>query len=888
MEVEQNRKVVYRLLWIGLFIFFGMIGSVYSQTRTITGKVTDGTHPLPGVTITVMGTTVGTISDFDGNYEVTAETGTVIEFSYIGFTTTTRTVGTEEVINVELTEDAQSLGEVVLVGSRAQPRTALESPVPVDVIDVKQISDLTGQISVNQLLQLAGPSFNANNQSGSDQSDAVNAATLRGLGPDQTLVLLNGKRYHQSSLIFLFGTRGRGNTGTDMNSIPVGAIKRIEVLRDGAAAQYGSDAIAGVINIVLNDRDHGFEGDMFYGANLFHDPGDNDVISKKKIDGNTFNFSGNLGTKIGKKGGFGNFTLEYVNKQHYFRIPNMDKYPVYRRQFGGPKSDSFYFFGNIEIPLSDNLTFYSQQGYSFRDTKSFAWSRSAGADNNIDEVYPNGYDPIINSKVDDVTFNNGIKFDVSGWDVDVYNAFGYNRFKVDVDNTINATLGPNSPTEFYAGGHALAQNTTGFSATKGFDSVLKGLNIAFGSEFRWEGYKLMKGEEGSFALYDINGNVVDENTPASLLVTNPLTGNIRPSGSQGFSGFNSSVSKHRTNASAFIDTELDITDDWMISGALRYEHYSDFGNVLAGKFSTRYSISPVLSLRGSVSNGFRAPSLAQRFFQLQFIDIEQGDLISVLLSPNGGDLANAVGIPDLKEEKSLNTSAGFTISTRKFKATVDGYFVDIKDRIVLTGQFDRSILLDATGGTGVPIDLEQAQFFANSIDTRSYGLDVILTYNTDIGEGKLTSTLAGNYNHMKILNVNASPELAGFEDIYVSEQERSFILASAPKTKYNLNLNYQLDRFSTNLQMTRFGKLRLNNSTGDQIYTPRITTDLSFGYELTKNTTLYLGGTNIFNRYPTLQKEPLLNGGMEGGGIFSAVQMGYEGRQAFARIVVKL
>lgn len=788
-----------------------------------------------------------------------------------------------------------AVDEVTIIGTRNKKRTIINTPVPVDVIDVKQISQSTGQVDVNQLLQFAAPSFNSNKQSGSDGADAVDPATLRGLGPDQTLLLLNGKRYHQSSLVNIFGTRGRGNSGSDLNTIPVGAIKRVEILRDGASAQYGSDAIAGVINVVLNDRNHGFEGSAFYGANLFKSPGDNDVVSDKKIDGNTFDFSGNLGTKIGNKGGFGNFTLELINKDYSIRNANPEKYDAPRQRFGDAKSNNVYFFGNIEVPLTDGLTFYSQPGFSYRNTKAYAWTRSADADGNIPEIYPNGFNPIQNTKIMDFTFDNGLKFKLGDWDFDFYNAFGNNRFIYQIDNTINATLGVNSPTSFDAGGHSLSQNVTGLSTTKSFD-FLEGFNLALGTEFRYEKFNLIKGQESSYATYDINGNVATADTPIGLLVTVPGSGTdpdtnpirYRPGGSQGFPGYSTELGKSRNNFAAYVDTELDITKNWMVSLAGRFENYSDFGSTMNGKFATRYAITPQFAFRGSVSTGFRAPSLVQKYYSLQFTNFQGGNLVTVQLASNDSELARQAFIPQLKQETSLNGSAGFTFNTGKFTATVDGYYIKVKDRIVLTGTFDQTD--DVIGAALANLKVDQAQFFSNAVDTKSTGIDVILTYTTDLGLGKLSTTLAGNYNDMEISDVHTPSQLTGKEDVFLSARERAFILASAPKTKINLNLNYKIQKFNANLQLVRFDKVTLVGYNGPddfQIYTPRVTTDFSVGYDFTKNLSWTIGGKNVFNRYSTLQYGAVSDGNTESGGIFDPVQMGFSGRQIFTRVNFK-
>ncbi len=786
----------------------------------------------------------------------------------------------QNVINDTLKAE-KNIQDVVLTGTRNKKRTVINSAVPVDVIEVKQLSQSTGQVEVNQLLQFSAPSFNSNKQSGSDGADAVDPATLRGLGPDQTLLLVNGKRYHQSSLVNLFGTRGRGNTGSDMNTIPVAAIKKIEVLRDGAAAQYGSDAIAGVINVILNDRNKGTEVNAFYGLNVFKSPGNNDVVSDKKLDGNTLDVSVNTGTSIGKKGGFANLTLDFVNKDYAIRNANPDKFDAPRQRFGDAAAKNVYAFLNSEIPLSDAVKFYNNSGFSYRNTKAYAWTRSADADGNIPAIYPNGFNPIENSKIYDFTFNNGLKFKVSDWDVDFYNALGNNSFHYDITHTLNATLGSKSKTSFDAGGHSLLQNTTGFNASKSY-SVLEGLNVAFGSEFRYEKFNINKGEEASYAAYDINGHIVTASTASNLLVTNPLSGNVRPAGSQGFPGYSQNVGKSRNNFAAYVDTELDVTKNWMVSGAVRYENYNDFGSTLNGKFATRYAITPQFAFRGSVSTGFRAPSLVQKYYSLQFTNFQGGELVTIQLASNDSDLAKKAGIPQLKEEKSVNGSAGFTYNTGKFTTTVDGYYVKVKDRIVLSGYFTPSEIPSLT--------VDQAQFFANAIDTRTKGVDVILTYTENIGSGKLFATLAGNYNEMEITKIHTPASLAGQEGVFLSAREKAFILASAPKTKINLNLNYKVDKFTTNLQLVRFDKVTLVGYGGDtdyQVYDPRITTDLSFGYDFSSKFTWVVGGKNIFNRYPTLQYDHVSAGNTESGGIFDPVQMGFAGRQVYTMLTYK-
>ena len=388
-------------------------------------------------------------------------------------------------------------------------------------------------------------------------------------------------------------------------------------------------------------------------------------------------------------------------------------------------------------------------------------------------------------------------------------------------------------------------------------------------------------------MYDVNGNPVTPNTPPNLLVTNPLNDdNVRPGGSQGFPGYSTDIGKSRNNFAAYVDTELDITKNWMISVAGRFENYNDFGSTLNGKFATRYAITPQFAFRGSVSTGFRAPSLAQKYYSQQFTNFQGGQLVTIQLASNDSKIAGSLGIPQLKQETSVNGSAGFTFNTGKFTATVDGYYIQVKNRIVLTGYFAQADLPADVQADNPFID--QVQFFSNAIDTRTKGVDLILSYSENLGSGKLTATLAGNYNDMEITKVNTSEKLAGKEDIYLSDREKAFILASAPKTKVNLNLNYKINKFNANLQLVRFDKATLIGYDGtEQLYNPKVTTDLSFGYEFCKNLNLTLGSKNLFNRYPTLQTTHVSDGNTEGGGIFDPVQMGFAGRQVFARLNFK-
>lgn len=389
------------------FLMLMLFSINFSIAQTIKGTVKDASGaPIPGVNIVVKGTTNGTTSDFDGKYSIAASPTATLIFSYIGYNSVSIDVNNQTTINATL-EEGVSLDEVVLVGSRSPKRTATDTAVPVDVLDVADIASRTGKVEVNDILQYAAPSFNASKQSGSDGADHIVPASLRGLGPDQTLVLINGKRRHQSSLVNIFGTRGRGNSGTDLNAIPATAIKRIEVLRDGASAQYGSDAIAGVINIVLKDNTDRFSGGITYGAystaigdgwedatgeTLYNVEGENRLDGKsKKFDGATVKIDANYGVSLNDKGGFMNFTTEFLSKQNTLR-PGFS----WRKGYGSAGVDGFNFMINSILPVNENTEIYAFGGRNYRDTNANAFSRDSYADGDnrsVPSLYPNGFTP---------------------------------------------------------------------------------------------------------------------------------------------------------------------------------------------------------------------------------------------------------------------------------------------------------------------------------------------------------------------------------------------------------------------------------------------------------------------------------------------------------------
>lgn len=854
-----------------LLCFLAALGSLSAQ-NLLKGKVTDEKGDgLPGVTIYERGTSNGTVSAWDGTYALrTTNAGAIIVFSYTGYTTQEVPQDGKTELNVTLTEGLIIEG-LEIVGSRSLNRTVTNSPVPIDIINIRDVSTTQGQLDMNQLLQFAAPSFNANRQTGADGADHTDPATLRGLGPDQTLVLINGKRRHQSSLINIYGTRGRGNTGTDLNAIPTAAIERIEILRDGASAQYGSDAIAGVINIVLKDNVDEFTGNVNVGANLAKDNPD-----RSTFDGENVQINGNYGFRIGE-GGFINVTTDYWHRGHTNRYDPT----LYRRQFGDAKGANFGTYFNASVPINNTASVYAFGGINTRKTDAYAWSRDPGSARNVDALYPDGFDPIIATDISDRSISAGIRGELSGWGVDFNHTHGSNRFHYYGRETVNASLEERSPTEFDDGGFQLQQNVTTLDFTRFFKDWLNGTNIAFGVEHRVENYQIFAGEEGSWRTYG----------PVPFVTSDGDTV-ARPGGAQGFPGFApaNEVDESRTNLAAYLDGEFDFTSRFTLSAAARFENYSDFGSTLNGKLAARLEIAAGLALRASAGTGFRAPSLAQLYFNSIYTDFVSGVAVDKFLAKNNSPVTRALGIEPLKEETSVNFGGGLTYSRNGLSLSADYYHIKIDNRIVLTGDFYNDD--DQIGDILQSLNVGSARFFANAINTSSNGLDLIASFSNRLGDDQRYSiTLAGNWNDMNIDQVNTSRELIGKEDSYLSNREKLFIVASAPKLKGNLTFDYRARRWGGNLRLTYFDKIVIEDYIGTlDVYDARVTLDLSLSYDITPNLRWTIGGANILNAYPTAQKDFYGPGPndytaeTEGGGLYDSVQMGFNGAFLFSRV----
>ena len=884
-----------------LTVFFLLCSvGLYAQ-RTVQGSVTSMSNgePLVGAVVQIVGTKQPVLTNEKGAFSIAVPAGNaILRITYVGYQTVQFTVGTQSVVNVRM-ELGSELDNVVVVGSRNQSRTKTESPVPVDVIPIAQVINDIGQVDLNQILTFIAPSFQSSRQAIADGTDHIDPAQLRGLGPDQVLVLINGKRRHQSARVNANGTVNRGTVGTDLNAIPANAIERIEILRDGAAAQYGSDAIAGVINIVLKQQTGTLVGNVSVGQHMTTFDRDfiinNGNFPKSKVtDGRTAQVALNYGLKVGKKG-FLNLTGEYTSRGETNRggtytgavFPTvngqvrddsiMNARSLNRNDFdmriGNSRIRGGGVMYNFSAPINGTWQLYAFGGYNRKKGNAAGFYRypsgiPAGIRNSIFAVYPNGFLPEINSDVVDFSTAVGAKGKIGKWNADFSNTYGRNTFDFRITNSVNFTQASVSSfwqKEFDAGGLQFTQNTTNADLSRKFD-VKEGLNVAFGAEYRIDQFSVRAGEEASYKNY---------NTAAGVAA-----------GAQVFAGFQPSNSgtNSRNNVSVYVDVEQDFTKKFMAAAALRYENYSDFGGTLNYKLATRYKITDEISVRGSASSGFRAPSQQQKFYartNTLFISSPGG-----LVPTESGTFTNEsvpaqiLGIPRLKQETSTSYTLGFTAKffNRKLEFSLDAYQINIKDRIVLTNNF-------TDGGDPVlraqlaAANAQTANFFSNAIDTRARGLEAVLSYNARVGrQGQLRFSWAGTFIDNSVVKdangkpiIKASPILVATGQIgnYFNREDQSRIEVANPQNKHTFMVNYRSGKFSAMVRAVRFGKVvyldptinlsapgtwPVNSLTGlretlDQTFNAHTIVDLTASYEVLKGVTFTVGGNNVFDVY---------------------------------------
>ncbi len=893
------------------------------------------------------------------------------------------------------TADDPTAPQIIVTGTRAANRTVQDSPVPVDVLSNAALTT-SGSGETNKILNKLVPSFNFPQPAINDGTDAIRPATLRGLSPDQVLVLVNGRRRHVSALLNINGSVGRGSAAVDMNSIPTIALDRIEVLRDGASSQYGSDAIAGVINLRLKTANHGGRFTASYGkydttldgvANVTglqstggqpgFDPADASATQPSRYllantsgerharDGETYTASGNLGLPFfGNQDGYINVTAEYrhrgyTNRQGFDLRPNYNRptaafdareltFNRLEYRFGDPAADDYILFVNSGVPVGDSLELFAYGSFNQRDSLSAANYRQQSSGNNRDfsalapnqapnpanfvALTPDGFLPMIQSDLTDYSGTVGLRTTAGEWRAESAFSYGHNDFDYRVENSLNTSFGPNPQRSFDAGGLRYSQYLATLDVSRDFDAgFAKPLTLAFGAEYRVERFGERPGEPSSYVAGPFFRASIVNTTAANCTIqggvfsgtTCSFPGRAAAVGAQGFPGIPaaSRTNVKRDNIAGYVELDTDLFDRFTVTAAGRFEHYSDFGNTLTGKLAARYEFVPGFAVRGSISNGFRAPSLHQQFFTTTSTNIIGGQLIDVSTVAVASPVATALGSKPLKPEKSVNFSGGFTANPlRGLTFTVDYYNIKITDRVVLTENLGSAGAGTATQNAAVKAVLDAngfpsvgaARFFINGLDTRTHGVDAVLNWRLPLGEGlgKWTLTAAYNYNKTKILKYHNDlgplatiPGLALFGRI-----ESLRFTEGQPRDKIVLNLDGDIGMFGFGARTTRYGRVispgaaaPIGNTTSltafgpDDIFlSPKWITDFELRFKPISRITLTAGVDNAFDVYP--DRSPFGPRPAAIGGQYPATQQflpystfspfGFNGRFLYGRVAI--
>lgn len=804
------------------------------------------------------------------------------------------------------------LEKFVATGSRFNDRTVTQSPVPIDVLGREELKQ-GGYTETSQMLQALVPSFNFPRTTIGDGTDHIRPATLRGLAPDQTLVLINGKRRHTSSLVNVNGFVGRGSVSTDFNAIPSGVIDRVEVLRDGASAQYGSDAIAGVVNIILRkDRGYGFDGT--YGIT---DEGDGQVIDASIWGGVPFGEKGSLFVSTFYRDRENTNRSRPDTRQQYFGISTTTSLPVaangnlssgsvatagngttaaaaptttftldpreagvnrLNHRQGDSDSEDMGIFINAEAPIEDGMEFYAFGGYTKRDGQSAGFFRRSADDRTIRAIYPNGFLPLINSDIEDMSIGAGLTSTAGDWHWDLSSVYGSNSFDYYISNSHNVTIGAASTREVQAGSLKFDQWTTNFDLTNQFNIGLANpLKVALGGEYRWENYEIGAGQPDSYR----DGGV--------RILDGPSAGAQGALGIQVFPGLRPSdaVDTDRTSYALYVDVENQVAEKLLLSAAVRFEDYSDFGDEVTAKVAGRFAATEQLAFRGSASTGFRAPHLAQQWFSSTATNFSGGVPFENKTFPVKDPVAGLLGASPLKPETSQNLSLGATWQQKNFAATVDFYQIKIDDRVVLSSNFTGAAVQAFLIANGQG-QASGGRYFTNAVDTTTKGVDLNFRYTLGTeGYGKYVFTAGANFNETEITRFSPTPpQLAaiGVTTPLFDIEQLTRIETGQPKNTINLGVNWSREKWSINLRNVRYGEVESlasgvdgwtaariaaltpgysvrfadpipGSAAGNQVviqkFDPKWITDLDVTYRHTKNLSLSVGANNLFDIYPT-------------------------------------
>lgn len=887
------KKSLYKFLCLSLFL----LCLNFSAEAQVKGKLTDAASgdPLIGASVLIKGTANGTTSDLDGNFELKASDGDVLIISYTGFTAQEVPVDGRASYDIALSSGLK-LGQVTIVGSRGKPRTDVERAVPVDVVNATELL-ATGQTDLGQMVQYSSPSFNSAKYGVNGTTNYADPASLRGMGPDQSLVLINGKRRHQFSTLNLNVAPGLGNVVTDLNSIPSGAVKRMEVLRDGAAAQYGSDAIAGIINMALQDRNDGGTFVSTFGGHI-SSPDDDASAGRTFTDGITFKNSLNYGFDLGKENSYFNFTLEQftfsgTNRSDYYtgglypdvpedqprdmegNIIPTEAYPyltedprgeraIYPQDdfvvgnYGSNENETRQAFVNISYPVGKGFNVYGFGGYSRKDIVAYGFFRNPGRfSRSALTIYPDGFVPISPGTGTDYSAVVGLNRKLQdGWNMDFSYSTGHNDLDLQIFNTVNPSYGSASPTFFEVGTYNFDQNIINADVSKDMGAVggLDNLNLAFGAQYRTDTYFQTR---GSLESYD----------------PGPLAAIGKDVGSSARPGIADDNEVERSNVAIYADAEADLSEKLLVTGAVRYENYSDFGGNISGKLATRYKLTNNFSVRGSYNRGFRAPSVAQLGTVNNTSTVQNGTVFITRQVPSADERLAQLGIEDPEAEISDNFNLGLTgkFANGKMLLTVDAYQITIDERIVITERL-RTGTYPAVAAL-FP-DAREIRFFTNHADTRTRGIDVVASYKKTFSEtSRLNVSLAATFNETVVTGqketpaeilAGADPEAQGLK--LLGQTAIELIEVAQPRQKILLNAIYSVGDWGITARATRYGNVKAFsrglsgedsnvecNEAGTrcvQTFDPRIVTDLALTYNFSETFGLTLGSNNVFDVYP--------------------------------------
>ena len=776
--------------------------------------------------------------------------------------------------------DDTAVEQVVVTGTRTAGRTRLDTIAPVDVITNQALARQGSGAELAQALSNLTPAIDFPRPAITDGTDHVRPATLRGLAPDQTLVLINGMRGHVGALVNINGSIGRGSTAFDLNSIPTVAVDRVEVLRDGASAQYGADAIAGVINLRLREARSGG------GATINWGNYDTKVKTARGTrdanDGMTLSVSGWQGLPLGPEG-FLTVSAEYVNRHptnrsDYVNLASAPNYgrPIVLGRYGDPKLESKALYLNAGVPVNEIWSIYGYGGYQHRDTEAAATARTYNNPNNVIAVYPGGFLPIIATKIDDYNLAGGIKGELGGFTTDLGVTYGKNSLEYTIKNTINSTFGAASPRNFKAGGLDYDQFLVNLNVTKGYDlGLVEPTNLAFGLEYRKETFQVHQGEPASYTKGPLPGA--------------PL--------SQGFGGFRPSneVDVERNNVSAYVDLEGKLTERLSFDAAARYEDYSDFGSKVTGKLAARFDIDEALAIRGAISSGVKSPALQQQYFSYTATNNVATPTGSILVESGtftvNSPIAIALGAKPLKPEKSINFSAGIVFRTGAFELTADAYRIEIEDRIVLSENLPNPSTPAATAAVInallAPYGVSAARFFLNGVETTTMGVDIVGRYRLDTeAAGRFDMTLAANFNGTDVTKTPGLPSITSvsqppflFDRGNVKTYEQG-----TPERKFVFNTDWSLGNFGATVKATYYDSVLVpnNNPALDYETGHRTVVDAEGRYKLGP-AGLALGVNNLFDQYPR-ETPALINSPSGSIGFPSYSPFGFNGRFVYARV----